>query len=162
MLKNVLVDLSNFAFIITCKNRKKKMARYENIRLLMQYAKALRENHPGIHVIFIADATLRHRVDDKDQLRRDIQEGAILEAPAGSRADEYLLEFLNQNPDDTIIVSNDRFQDYPSPRSTLPKWRFPGMIIRSQFIIPGLMDTIEQESKAVKDLEVAIGSEAGA
>ena len=161
MIKNILVDLSNFAFSCSLENSKKKVARYENIRVLMEFFKSLKKDYQEIIVVFLADATLKHRIDEREKLLHDIRVGDILEAPASSRADEYLLEFLNQNPDDTIIVSNDRFQDYSAPSSTLTKWRFPGMIICSQFIIPGLVETFEREPKVTQIVKTGMKLEGG-
>ncbi|MHA1848175.1 MAG: hypothetical protein ACTSXU_11060, partial [Promethearchaeota archaeon] len=53
------------------------------------------------------------------------------------------LKFSNLNPYNSIIISNDQFREYPSPKSPLKRWRIPAMIISSQFIIPGLISAIE-------------------
>lgn len=79
-------------------------ARVENIRLVM--AKLAEE---GYEPVVVADAALRHQVDDKTAYERMVEEGVIKQAPAGTDADYFILSFAREL--DAVVVSNDRFKD---------------------------------------------------
>ena len=79
-------------------------ARVENIRLVM--AKLVEE---GYEPVVVADAALRHQVDDKATYERLVEDGTIKQAPAGTDADYFILSFAREL--DAVVVSNDRFKD---------------------------------------------------
>lgn len=95
----VLIDASNVAH-----STEGEQPRLENIALVVR---KLREE--GYEPIVMADAALRHQIDDKDGYERRIDEGKIRQAPAGTDADYFLLSFAREL--DALIVSNDRFRD---------------------------------------------------
>ena len=63
-------------------------------------------------VIFIADARLRHRIGpaDLDQFKSMIESGALYQAPAGTSADEFVIDLARRK--DGFMVSNDRFREH--------------------------------------------------
>ena len=63
----------------------------------------------GYEPIVVADAALRHQIDDKEGYERRVEEGQIKQAPAGTDADYFILSFAREL--DANIVSNDRFRD---------------------------------------------------
>lgn len=66
-------------------------------------------------VTVIVDANLRHHIDRKDDLEKMIKERKVLQAPAQTDADEFILqtaESLRTRGESVIIVSNDRYKDY--------------------------------------------------
>ena len=66
-------------------------------------------------VTVIVDANLRHHIDRKDDLERMIKERRVLQAPAQTDADEFILqtaETLRTRGETVVIVSNDRYKDY--------------------------------------------------
>src|SRR5919112_6590140 len=79
-------------------------ARLENIKIVVR--KLRRE---GYDPIVVADAALRHQIDDKEGYERRVEEGKIKQAPAGTDADYFLLAFAREL--EAVIVSNDRFRD---------------------------------------------------
>nr|MDO8119459.1 hypothetical protein [Candidatus Sigynarchaeota archaeon] len=148
------------AFLNTKESGGAPIARYENVRRFKQFFGEFKRKYQGIRYLFLADASLVHKIDEPARLSADIQNGVILECPAGIQADAFLLEFVSQNPDTSVIVSNDRFKDQKPPATSLPRWRFPAMIIQGQVIIPNLADIVcaENEHSAV----TVAKSEAGA
>jgi hypothetical protein len=63
----------------------------------------------GKEPIVVADAALRHQIDDRAAYEKLVDEGVIRQAPAGTDADYFLLSFAREL--DARIVTNDRFRD---------------------------------------------------
>lgn len=63
----------------------------------------------GYEPIVVADAALRHQVDDADAYERLVASGVVHQAPAGTDADYFILSFAREL--DASVVSNDRFRD---------------------------------------------------
>lgn len=63
----------------------------------------------GFDPILVADAALRHQIDDKDGYEQLIDSGELQQAPAGTDADYFILKFAQEL--DAMVVSNDRFRD---------------------------------------------------
>ena len=63
----------------------------------------------GLDPIIVADAALRHQIDDQQKYEQMIDEGMVRQAPAGTDADYFILSFAREL--NASIVSNDRFRD---------------------------------------------------
>jgi len=63
----------------------------------------------GMEPIVVADAALRHQIDDAPGYERMVDGGEIRQAPAGTDADFFILSFAREL--NAWIVSNDRFRD---------------------------------------------------
>ena len=63
----------------------------------------------GFEPIIVADAALRHQIDDAAAYERLVEDGTIRQAPAGTDADYFLLSFAKEL--NAALVSNDRFRD---------------------------------------------------
>jgi hypothetical protein len=78
----------------------------------------------GYEPIVVADAALRHQIDDKRRYEELIDEGKIKQAPAGTDADYFILSFARELA--ASIVSNDRFKDrmnaFPDAQERLIKY----------------------------------------
>ena len=78
----------------------------------------------GFEPVIVADAALRHQIDDKEGYERRIEEGKIRQAPAGTDADYFLLAFAREL--DAVIVSNDLFRDrqeaFPEARERMIRY----------------------------------------
>ena len=61
-------------------------------------------------IIIIADASLRHRIDDKKRFEELIDSGMISQAPAKTEADEFIIGFAKQKIG--YIVTNDKLDDW--------------------------------------------------
>ena len=95
----VLVDGSNVAHA-----GEGSAARLANILLVRD-----RLMVEGNEVIVVADAALRHQIDDADGYERMVESGMLKQAPAGTDADYFLLAFARELG--ASILSNDRFKD---------------------------------------------------
>ena len=58
----------------------------------------------------IADASMRHRVDDDDIYAEMIEDKIIIQAPSAVKADEYILEVARV--ENCKFLTNDRFEEY--------------------------------------------------
>ncbi|HWK89386.1 MAG TPA: hypothetical protein VNP72_05300 [Longimicrobium sp.] len=109
-----LVDASNVAH-----STEGDEVRLQNIRLVV-----LKLREEGYEPIVVADAALRHQIDDKEGYERRIDEGKIKQAPAGTDADYFLLAFAREL--DAVIVSNDLFRDraeaFPEARERMIRY----------------------------------------
>jgi hypothetical protein len=94
-----LVDASNVAH-----SSEGGEGRLRNIELVVE---KLRED--GFEPIVVADAALRHQIDQTARYEALIDDGKIRQAPAGTDADYFILSFAREL--DAKIVSNDRFRD---------------------------------------------------
>ena len=87
----------------------------------------------GNEPIIVADAALRHQIDDPQQYERMIDDGIVRQAPAGTDADYFLLSFAREL--DASVVSNDRFRDrikqFPEVRDRLIRF----MIVEAEVVL---------------------------
>jgi hypothetical protein len=95
----VLVDGSNVAHSIE--------GEPPHVANLVAVREKLREE--GLEPIIVADAALRHQIDDPRSYEKMIDEGMVRQAPAGTDADYFILSFAREL--NASIVSNDRFRD---------------------------------------------------
>ena len=79
-------------------------ARLDNIQLVMR-----KLSDDGFKPLIVADAALRHQIDDKAAYEKLIDDGIVHQAPAGTDADYFILSFARQMG--ARILSNDRFRD---------------------------------------------------
>jgi len=87
----------------------------------------------GLDPLVVADAALRHQVDDADAYERLVESGVVHQAPAGTDADYFILTFAREL--DALIVSNDRFRDrlksFPELRRRLVRY----MILEDEVVL---------------------------
>lgn len=119
----VIVDGSNVAH-----STEGGAARLENLTLM---ATKLREE--GYVPIILADAALRHQIDDVAQFESMVEAGQIRQAPAGTDADYFILSFAREM--DAGVVSNDRFKDrlqaFPEARERVIRY----MIVNGEVVL---------------------------
>lgn len=97
--KVAIVDGSNVAH-----STEGESARLENITLVCD---RLRED--GFEPVVVADAALRHQIDQPRDYEELVENGTIKQAPAGTDADYFILSFAREL--DAAVVSNDRYRD---------------------------------------------------
>lgn len=118
-----LIDGSNVAH-----SSEGDRARLENIHIIR--AKMLEE---GYEPIVVADAALRHQIDDRRAFEEMVESGAIRQAPAGTDADYFILAFAREL--DAAVVSNDRFKDrekaFPEARDRIIRY----MILNGEVVL---------------------------
>jgi hypothetical protein len=117
-----IVDGSNVAH-----SSEGERARLQNIRLICE--KLLQE---GFEPVVVADAALRHQIDDEQGYETMVDEGRIRQAPAGTDADYFILSFAREL--DAAVVSNDRFKDrltaFPEARENVIRY----MIVNDEVV----------------------------
>lgn len=84
----------------------------------------------GYSPLIIVDATLRHEIDDPEQLESLIDSGIIRQAPAGTDADYFILRTAERQK--ALVVSNDSFKSYRDEYSWISDRKVPFMIIKGQ------------------------------
>lgn len=119
MGRKIVVDGSNVAFEEFSKGGTPKVSNLVAVR------KHLEER--GFHPMILVDASLKHKVDDPDQLDALIVSERIHQVPAGTDADYWVLETALRI--DGLVVSNDRFTPYQDAYPWIEERRIPFMII---------------------------------
>jgi Zc3h12a-like ribonuclease protein len=97
--ERVIVDASNVAH-----STEKSAARLGNVQLVRD-----RLTEDGLTPILVADAALRHHIDDAEAYEGLVKAGEIQQAPAGTDADYFILTFARELG--ASVLSNDRFKD---------------------------------------------------
>jgi hypothetical protein len=119
----VLVDGSNVAYAV-----EGEPPRVTNIIAIRD---KLREE--GFEPIIVADAALRHSIDDPKQYEQLIEAGQVRQAPAGTDADYFILSFARELS--ASVVSNDRFRDrikqFPEARDRVIRF----MIVQDEVVL---------------------------
>ena len=120
--RTVIVDGSNVAH-----SSEGDVALLSNIELVR---KKLAEE--GYEAVVLADAALRHQIDQPEHFERLVEDGTIRQAPAGTDADYFILSFARELEAD--IVSNDRFRDrqdaFPEARERMIRY----MIVNGEVV----------------------------
>lgn len=120
--ETVIVDGSNVAH-----STEGESARLENITLVCD---RLRED--GFEPVVVADAALRHQIDDSARYEEMVENGTIRQAPAGTDADFFILSFAREL--DAFVVSNDRYRDradaFPEARERVIRY----MIVNGEVV----------------------------
>lgn len=87
----------------------------------------------GLEPIIMADAALRHQIDDARQYEQMVESGGIRQVPAGTDADYFILSFAREL--NATIVSNDRFRDrlaqFPEARERVIRF----MIVNHEVVL---------------------------
>lgn len=119
----VLVDGSNVAYAIE--------GAPPSVANIIAVRDKLREE--GLDPIIVADAALRHSIDDPKRYEHLIDEGQVRQAPAGTDADYFILSFAREL--NASIVSNDRFRDrikqFPEARERVIRF----MIVQDEVVL---------------------------
>jgi len=111
----VIIDAANVAHYKKGQNGK---ARLSNI---IAAIKALEKgNH---EFLIIADASLRHSIDQKEQYEKLVEDGIIDEVPVGQIADHFILETAEQEK--AKILSNDKYRDFADEFQDIKNMRMP-------------------------------------
>ncbi|MCD7781726.1 MAG: Zc3h12a-like ribonuclease [Methanosphaera sp.] len=87
----------------------------------------------GHEPIVLADAPLRHEIDDKDGFNEMIQNEEVFPVPAGTIADHYILNLAYE--EDAKILSNDFFKEYHDEFQDIESRRLPYRVKNGRFQI---------------------------
>jgi len=136
----IIVDGSNIAF---SSRNEKKQPKIQNLKIMINYLDNLAQIYP-IEFKIIVDASLRYRIDLKNELEDLEKIGKIIQSPCKHTADEFILEYARRYPEETVIISNDRFSEYNTKRITCCNF----LIIFDEIIIkPTLKELLEIKYK---------------
>ena len=84
----VVVDASNVAHHVKNENGQPKMSN------ILAAVKALEESEDEF--VIIADASLRHDIDDRERFERLLESENVEEVPAGNDADHFILDIATR------------------------------------------------------------------
>lgn len=87
----------------------------------------------GLDPIIVADAALRHQIDDVRAYEKMIDDGMVRQAPAGTDADYFILSFAREL--NASIVSNDRFRDRMKEFSDVRDRVIRYMIVQDEVVL---------------------------
>lgn len=121
----VIIDASNIAHYMKVGDEKAKLAN------IIAAVRALEEKEYDF--LIIADASLRHSIDDKEKYLKLVENEVIDEVPVGTIADHYILELAEE--ENAKILSNDKFRDFYSEFPDLKSMRIPFSIKDDKLII---------------------------
>jgi hypothetical protein len=118
----ILVDGANVAWAEQTKDDKPKVSNIVAMRQTLE--------KEGYDPIIIIDASLRHDIDDPNQLEALIDNQHVRQSPAGAEADFFVLETAQQQ--NARVVSNDTFEKYRDNYDWIWERRIPFMIVEGQ------------------------------
>ncbi|WP_432644501.1 NYN domain-containing protein [Methanobrevibacter sp.] len=133
----VVVDASNVAFSV-----KNEMGQPQMSNILVA-VKALEEGEDEF--VIIADASLRHDIDDKETFLKLLESDNVEEVPAGNDADHFILDIASR--ENAKVLSNDKFRDYAAEFRNISSMRIP-------FIIENDRLTFGKPKKVKKDKNI--------
>ena len=94
----VVVDASNVAHYVKNQKGQPKIAN------ILAAVKALEESEDEF--VIIADASLRHDIDDKDRFLKLLESDNVEEVPAGNDADHFILEIATNEKAKVLSIRN--------------------------------------------------------
>jgi len=131
----IYLDGSNVAYNSSNREDKQK-PKLKNIKDLAEALIKMRY----IEIRVIADASLRHKLEDKESLDDLKKIVKYMEAPANTTADEFLLETLKK--DKCYLISNDTFRDWKIKDTwvaeNIDELRIPFMIDNGKVTLSGI------------------------
>ena len=111
----VVIDASNVAHF------GKKDDSSPKLDYILSAVKALEDR--GHDFVIIADASLKHTIDDKKRYSHLLEEEAIEEVPAGNNADHFILKLAEE--ENAKILSNDAFREFNDEFKDIQSKRLP-------------------------------------
>lgn len=132
--RNVVIDASNVAH--NSQGSKDSKPTMQNIITMVKFLK----KKGFTDIVVIADASLRHKVADKEKLEELEKETTYFVAPAETSADTFLLSMVKSKH--CLLISNDTFREYKIKDSWLAAnidyFRLTFMITPEGVIMPEL------------------------
>ena len=121
----VVIDASNVAHFSKNSNNQPKMSN------LLAAVRALEESEDEF--VIIADASLRHEIDDRARYEEILKNDNAEEVPRGNDADHFILEIAEK--ENAKILSNDKFRDYADEFRNINSIRLPFTIENDRLAI---------------------------
>lgn len=98
----VIIDASNIAHYGRKDNEKPSLDK------VLKAEESLKEL--DYEPILIADASLRHEIDKKEEFNQLLDQDKVHQVPSGTNADHFILKIAEE--EDAKILSNDAFREY--------------------------------------------------
>ncbi|MHA1372117.1 MAG: NYN domain-containing protein [Promethearchaeota archaeon] len=150
----ILVDGSNVAHSI---KNSKSQPRIHNLEVLIEFLEK-KKSVLDISYEILTDPSLYHQIDNKERLNQLIHDRKIKQCPSRTRADDFIISYYNEEPETTIIISNDNFTSEGfSPKHPWSLCKF--MFINGRIIIPAF---IYFENSLLENTEVSQYAKANA
>ncbi len=111
----VIIDASNVAHFGKGKEGQPSL---NNILKAIEALKGL-----GYEPFAIADAPLRHEIDNKEEFNKILEEGKVQQVPSGTTADHFILKIAYE--ENAKILSNDMFREYNDEFKDIASKRIP-------------------------------------
>lgn len=111
----VMVDASNVAHFGRKRDAK------PSLEYILKAAEALEKL--GYEPVLIADASLRHEIDQKEEFNQMLDEDRVRQVPSGTTADHFILKMAEE--EDAKILSNDVFREYNDEFQDISSRRIP-------------------------------------
>ena len=111
----VIIDASNVASYGRDEDSKPKLD------YILSAVKALEERNNEF--VIIADASLKHEIDDKDKYNELLEKGIIEQVESGNNADHFILNIADQ--ENAKILSNDMFREFNDEFHDINNMRIP-------------------------------------
>ncbi len=121
----IVIDASNVAHFSKNNNNQPQISN------ILAAVKALEES--GDEFVIIADASLRHEIDDKEKFEELLNNDNVEEVPAGNDADHFILEIAEK--ENAKVLSNDKFRDYADEFRNVALMRIPFTIENNRLAI---------------------------
>ena len=87
----------------------------------------------GYETVPIADASLRHEIDEKEKFNNLLEEGKVAQVPSGTTADHFILKIAEE--EDAKILSNDNFREYYDEFRDINSRRIPYNFVNGEVSI---------------------------
>jgi hypothetical protein len=132
--RSVVIDASNVAHN-SCGNGASK-AKAGNIIKLVEFLK-----HKGFNEMHvIADASLKHKITDTENMTALKSATQYVEAPGGTSADAFIIEFVKRH--NCLLISNDTFREWkmkdPWVAQNIDFYRLSFLIKENDVLMPDL------------------------
>jgi len=140
----VIVDASNVAHFGRSEDEKPSLSS------VLKAIESLKEL--GYQPIIIADASLRHEIDEKEEFTKLLEVGEIQQVPSGTTADHFILKMAEEQ--DAKILSNDAFREYYDEFQDIASRRIPYNIKKGEILLG-----TSSKPKKIKNILQRISSE---
>lgn len=124
----IVVDVSN---VCLAERDHHSRARLQNLMGVRTLLKEL-----AFEITMICDANLKYSIDDPEGLQQLFARGEVLQVPAGTDADVYILDAAGQLG--ARVLSNDVYRNYQGRFPWIVERRVAFMVIKGSVLIPDL------------------------
>lgn len=126
------------------------IAHHQNKAIMKRIIEAIKAvKKLGFKPIVVADASLKHKIDDEEKYKEYIKRGVIKEVPAGTNADHYILKLAEE--EDAKILSNDNFREFRDEFKNIDSRRVPYTFENNKIVI-GKIPKVRKVKDIIKEI----------